>query len=215
MILRTAAASPFGRKVEIAAHMLGLADRIEAVETDTGNAADPVRRDNPLGKIPTLVLDDGTTLFDSRVIVEYLDHLARVPPGQARATVSGQGPADGLIPAASGPRFAALKLQALADGIADAALLKVYEGRWRDPAKHEPRWVDHQSGKIERGLGALEDAPPDGPVTVGHVALACALGYLDLRFGGEWRPAHPRLVAWLDAFARAVPAFEATRVKPA
>ena len=198
MILRSAAASPFGRKTKIAAVMLGIA--VTVVDGDTMNPEDSLRRENPLGKIPTLILDDGETLFDSSVIVAWLDHAA----GGGR-----------LIPAEPGPRFAALKLEALADGICDAALLQVYELRWRDPPGHHAGWVEHQAGKVARGLAALEAAPPEGPVTVGHIALACALGYLDLRFGGAWRDAHPRLVAWLDAFAAAVPAFEATRVKAA
>ena len=198
MILRSAAASPFGRNVKIAAALLGLAGKITVVDADTTNPTDSIRRENPLGKIPTLILDDAQTLFDSRVIVAYLDHLA------------GGGV---LIPADPDLRFAALRLEALADGICDAALLQVYEGRWRDATKHVMAWVEHQAGKVGRALEALEAAPPDGLTTVGHIALACALGYLDLRFDGAWRPAHPRLEAWLGDFAARVPAFEATRVK--
>ena len=199
MILRSAPASPFGRKVKIAASLLGLADRIETVDADTNSAGDPLRRDNPLGKIPTLVLDDGSTLFDSRVIVEYLDHRA------------GSGK---LIPNEAGPRFAALRLQALGDGICDAALAVVYEGRWREAATHNAPWLDHQHGKIARALDHLEPEPPAGPPTVGTVALACALGYLDLRLDGRWRDGHPALVAWLESFAATVPAFGATAVAP-
>lgn len=198
MILRSAPASPFGRKAKIAAALLGLP--LTVVDADTMNPEDSIRRENPLGKIPTLVLDDGTTLFDSSVIVGYLDTLA----GGNR-----------LIPAEIGPRFNALRLEALADGICDAALLQVYESRWRDPAKQDATWLDHQGGKVGRGLAALEASPPAAPITVGHVALACALGYLDLRFEGAWRAAHPALVAWLDGFSAEVPAFESTRVKPA
>ena len=197
MILRSAPASPFGRKTKIAAAILGLA--VTVVEADTMSPTDSLRRENPLGKIPTLVLDDGTTLFDSRVIVAYLD------------AVAGGGH---LIPTETGPRFAALRLEALADGIAEAALLQVYEGRWRDASRHDAAWMEHQAGKVARGLAALEGDPPGGPVTVGHVALACALGYLDLRFDRLWRDGHPGLAVWLDGFAAAVPAFEATRVKP-
>lgn len=198
MILRSSPASPFGRKTKIAASLLGLA--VTVVEADTMNPTDSIRRENPLGKIPTLVLDDGTTLFDSSVIVAYLDTLA----GGNR-----------LIPAEIGPRFAALRLEALADGLCEAALLQVYEGRWREEARRDPTWIEHQAGKVSRALAELEAKPPEGAVTVGHIALACALGYLDLRFDGAWRADHPALVAWLDGFAAAVPAFEATRVKPA
>ena len=198
MILRSSPASPFGRKVKIAAAVLGAS--VTVVEADTMSPTDSLRRENPLGKIPTLVLEDGTTLFDSRVIVAYLD-----------ATAGGGR----LVPAEIGPRFAALRLEALADGISDAALLQVYEGRWREEPRRDDTWVEHQAGKVSRGLAALEAAPPEGPVTVGQIALACALGYLDLRFAGAWRDAHPALVAWLDGFSAAVPAFEATRFKAA
>ena len=198
MILRSSPASPFGRKTKIAASLLGLG--VTVVEADTMSPTDSIRRENPLGKIPTLVLDDGTTLFDSSVIVAYLDTVA----GGHR-----------LIPAEIGPRFAALRLEALADGLCEAALLQVYEGRWREEARRDPTWLEHQAGKVSRALAELETDPPDGAVTVGHIALACALGYLDLRFGGTWRADHPALVAWLDGFAAEVPAFEATRVKPA
>ena len=200
MILRSAPASPFGRKTKVASMMLGLGNRITVVETDTTNPDDSIRRENPLGKIPTLILDDGETLFDSSVIVQYLDDVA------------GGGK---LVPKESQARFAALRLEALADGLADAALLQVYEMRWRDRDQRHVGWVDHQAGKVARVLASLEALPPEGPVTVGHVALACALGYLDLRFDGAWRADHPRLVAWLDRFSEAVPAFESTRIKAA
>jgi glutathione S-transferase len=198
MILRSATASPFARKVRIAAMLLGLDDRITIEPADTTNPADTVRAQNPLGKIPALVLEGGPALFDSRVIVEYLDHLA----GGGR-----------IIPREPNARFAALRLQALADGIMDASILIIYEGRWRDPAKHEPKWVEHQVGKVARGLAALEAAPPAriGAPDVGQIALACALGYQDFRFHGTWRKDHPRLVKYLDLFAAAVPAFAATK----
>jgi glutathione S-transferase len=198
MILRSAPASPFGRKVRIAMTILGLDGRITVETADTVNPADTVRQQNPLGKIPALVLDDGMVLFDSRVILEYLDHLA----GGGR-----------IIPTEPKARFSALRLQALADGIMDASILLIYEGRWRDPAKHEPKWVEHQVGKVARALASLEAAPParDATPTVGQIALACALAYQDFRFHGAWRKDHPRLVKYLDGFAAAVPAFAATK----
>jgi glutathione S-transferase len=199
LALRSSPASPFGRKIKIAAALLGLGDRIEIVVADTLDPEDSIRRQNPLGKIPALVLEDGAVLFDSRVIAEYLDWLA----GGGR-----------IIPAEPADRFRALILQALADGIMDAALLQVYEARFRAPALHVPKWLDHQAEKVARGLAALDAAPPaQGARDIGAIALACALGYLDLRFSGRWRADHARLAAWLDAFAAAVPAFEATRVK--
>jgi len=197
MILRSAAASPFVRKVRIAAAILGLESRIKIEAADTADPRDTVRQQNPLGKIPALVVDDGLVLFDSRVILDYLDHVA----GGGR-----------IVPSDPKARFAALRLQALADGIMDASILRVYEARWRDPAKHEPKWVDHQAGKVARGLASLEAAPParDATPTVGQIALACALGYQDFRFNGIWRQDHPRLVKYLDEFSAAVPAFTAT-----
>jgi glutathione S-transferase len=199
MILRSGPASPFGRKVRIAASLLGLEDEISIERADTMDPADPVRRQNPLGKIPILILDDGTRLFDSRVILEYLDHRA----GGGR-----------IVPNEPTARFAALTLQALCDGLMDASLLQVYEGRWRNADRHEPKWLEHLAGKVSRALAALDANPPalDGTPHVGQIALACALGYQDLRFAGGWRVDHPRLVAWLDAFAARVPAFAATRV---
>jgi glutathione S-transferase len=198
LILRSSPTSPFGRKIKIAIAELGLDDRIEVVPADTNDPAETLRRQNPLGKVPTLVFEDGSTLFDSRVIAEYLDHLAGggrlFPPGEAR--------------------FGQLRLQALADGICDAGLLQVYEIRLRAPELRSAAWVENQTGKVARALASLEAAPPayDRP-RIGEIALACALGYLDLRFDGAWRAGHPALVAWLAAFAARVPAFEATRFK--
>jgi glutathione S-transferase len=198
MILRTAPASPFGRKVRIAASVLGLDGDIQIERADTMDPADTVRRQNALGKIPVLITEDNASLFDSRVILEYLDHRAG---------------GDRIIPANPQARFAALTLQALCDGLMDASLLEVYEGRWRSSDRHEPKWLEHQAGKVMRALALLESAPPSlaGPPHVGQIALACALGYRDLRFDGGWRAGHPRLVSWLDDFAAAVPAFDATR----
>jgi glutathione S-transferase len=196
LTLRTSPASPFGRKVRIAAAELGLEGRIAIERADTGDPADSLRRQNPLGKIPVLLLEDGQAIFDSRVIVEYLDGLA----GGGR-----------LIPAELAPRIRALTLQSLADGVADAAILQVYESRMRESAERSAKWVAYQAEKTTRALTALEARPPAArQVDVGAIAIACALGYLDLRFAGEWRSAHPKLVAWLDGFAAAVPAFAAT-----
>jgi glutathione S-transferase len=200
MILRSSLPSPFGRKVKIAASLLGLRDQIEIVLADTSDPADSIRLQNPLGKIPTLILEDGRIFFDSRVILEYLDHRA----GGNR-----------LVPAEPDTRFAVLTQAALADGIVDAAILLVYENHFRAPQKHEPRWIAHQAEKVARALARFDAAPPRGGRDISHIGLACALGYLDLRFNGKWRADHPKLVAWLDAFAGDVPAFEATRFVPA
>jgi len=200
MVLRSAPPSPFGRKIQIALSVLGVAD-VKVEPTDTMDPRDPVREQNPLGKIPVLIVEDGTAYYDSRVILEYLDDRA------------GGGK---IIPRDAQQRFAALRLQALSDGILDASILTIYEGRWRAPERHEAKWLDYQADKIKRALAVLEAAPPT-PASerpdVGQIALACALGYRDFRFGGRWRGDHPRLVAWLDQFAAQVPAFAATAVK--
>ena len=103
-------------------------------------------------------------------------------------------------------------LESLADGLTDAAVLIIYEGRFRQESERSAKWLAHQGGKIERALARLElTAPPlERAPDIGQIALACALGYLDLRFSGEWRETHPRLVAWLEEFADKVPAFAAT-----
>jgi glutathione S-transferase len=196
MILRSSPPSPFGRKVRIALHHLGLADRVEIVATDTASETDSIRRQNPLGKIPTLITESGKALYDSPVILEYLDHLAG---------------GDQILPVEPDSRFAALTLQALGDGILDASILRVYERRYRSEDKVVETWLAYQAGKVERALTSLEASPPGTSVDVGTITLACALGYQDLRFAGTWRGIYPRLVGWLDTFAAAVPSFEQTR----
>jgi glutathione S-transferase len=199
LILRSTPPSPFGRKVNIAIDVLGLRREVTIQPADLQDATDTIRKQNPVGKIPALVLEDGSALFDSRVILEYLDHRA------------GGGK---IIPRDPKTRFPALRMQALADGMTDAQILVVYEGRWRAAEKHEKKWVDYQSDKIKRGLAEFETAPPqlDGMPHVGQIALACFLGHRDLRFNGDWRADHPKLVVWLDRFAAQVPAFNATKV---
>jgi glutathione S-transferase len=200
MILRNSAPSPFGRKIRIAIKVLGLDKEVEIRAADPTDPNDDLRQQNPVGKVPTLIGDDGFAYYDSRVIVEYLDARA----GGSR-----------IIPREGKPRFDALRLQALADGICDASLLQVYEKRLRPPERHDEKWLSLQAGKVERGLKELEGSPPgiDATPNVGQIALACVLGYRDLRFEGAWRKGHPKLVAWLDKFAAQVPAFEETRFK--
>ena len=199
MILRSSPSSPFGRKVRIAAAVLGLDAAMKVEATDTTDVNDSVRQQNPLGKIPVLIDEDGTAYYDSRVILDYLDDRA------------GGGK---IVPRPAKERLAALRLQALCDGILDASILTIYETRWRKAEMHEPKWLEHQAGKVARGLAALEAAPPlaaGGMPNVGQITLACVLGYRDFRFSGKWRGDHPRLVAWLDNFAARVPAFAATK----
>lgn len=196
-VLRSTLTSPFGRKVRMTAEVLGMMDRITLVPANPQDEADTLRQQNPLGKMPCLVTADGTAIYDSGVIIEYLDQLA----GGAK-----------LLPAGGLARIKALTLARLADGITEAAILVVYEGRYHEPAQASERWLAYQRGKILRALAAFEAAPPD-PATTDIVAigLACALGYLDWRKPVQWRAEHPRLVAWLAAFAKNEPAFEHTR----
>ena len=196
-VLRSTLTSPFGRKVRMAIDVLGPNDRITLVPADTLDENDTLRQQNPLGKMPCLVLADGSTIYDSGVIIEFLADLAGT---------------DRLLPASVPARFKALTLARLADGITEAAILVVYEGRFRDPGAHSERWLAHQRGKITRALAAFEKSPPDpGKTDIIAIGLACALGYLDWRKPGEWRQDHPRLAAWLAAFAKNEPAFERTR----
>ena len=172
--------SPYGRKVKLTMAMKGLTDRIEIVATDT-NPGDNVALNtaNPLGKIPCLVIDGGTAIFDSNVICEYLDSLAPTPV---------------LFPKSGAERFKTLVLGSLADGILDAALLLVYEKRFRPEEKWHAPWQQRQQAKIDRALDELEKAPPAWGASpdYGHLTLAAALGYLDFRHEGKWRAGHPQ-----------------------
>ena len=198
MILRSSPPSPFGRKVRIALALLDFERDVKIEAADPTKTDDTVRQQNPLGKIPVLIAEDGIAYYDSRVILDYLDHRA------------GGGK---IVPRDAAKRLAALRLKALCDGLLDASILTVYEARWRKPETHDRTWLEHQAGKVNRALATLEAAPPalDAALPdIGQIALACALGYRDLRFGGNWRPDHPRLVSWLDNFAARVPAYAAT-----
>lgn len=180
----------------MAALHLNLMDRIRMEASDPLQDDDPLRRDNPLGKMPVLIPENGQPIYDSRVILEYLDCLA------------GGGK---IIPRDMEARFVCLTMQALADGMMDAAILVVYEARHRPEAiRHQP-WLDYQRGKIMRGLSAVAAAPPDPrSFDAGTIALSCALGYMDWRKQVDWRVMHVGLVDWLVRFRAAHPAFDAT-----
>jgi glutathione S-transferase len=195
-ILRYSAASPYARKARIVAELCGFGGTLTLAGADTADPVDSLRAQNPLGKVPTLILDTGETIYDSRVICEYFDLLA------------GGGKVIPIEPAA---RIAALTLQSLGDGVNDAALLIRFE-TLRAEHLRDPNWIALQAGKVERALARLENQPPSGPVAIGHIAVACALGYQDYRFGGGWRATHPSLVSWLEGFSKEVPAFEATQI---
>ena len=195
--LRSSPPSPFGRKVKIGADVCGLTDRINIEKADTADPSDSLRGQNPLGKIPALITEDGMVLFDSRVILEFLDMEA------------GGGV---IIPRSGRERIEALRLQAIGDGIMDANILVIYEGRFRPEEKHHAPWLEYQGEKVKRALAELEASPPalNGTPNVGHITLACALGHRDFRFKGDWREGNPRLVEWLAAFDAAVPSYAAT-----
>ena len=197
MKLRHAAASPFVRKVMVAAHELALAGRIELEPTNVSPILpnETLARDNPLMKVPSFVTDDGLVLFDSPVICEYLDSLA------------GGGM---LFPAAGPERWTALRRQALGDGILDALVLVRYESL-RPEAKRWSGWTDGQTTKAHQGLAAAEQEGLSGFSTIGHVAIGVMLGYLDFRFPEDgWRRRHSRLAGWYEQIAER-PAMRLTR----
>ncbi|MBT3238195.1 MAG: glutathione S-transferase [Rhodospirillaceae bacterium] len=196
MKLRYSPTSPYVRKVMVMAIETGLEDSIEAIATNAWESGPDLVNDNPLSKVPTLVLDGGETLYDSPVICEYLDSLH-----------------DGvkLFPPAGGARWTALRRQALADGIMDAAILRLMEGKRADGERSDS-WAERQKAAIDRALDALEEEADgfagkeaDGSgddVTIGHITIAVALGYLDLRFDADnWRENRPALADFYDTFS--------------
>ncbi len=199
MKLFYSAASPFVRKCLVAADELGLRGRVELVPA----AAHPVNRDqavvahNPLGKVPTLITDEGSVIYDSRVICDYLNALG-----------------DGRLCPRDGPqRFDVLVTQSLADGIMDAAVLARYETAVRPEPLRWNDWLEAQLAKVSSGIDTLETraAAFDDRVDLGTISLACALGYLDYRFSSlGWRDRHPKGAAWFGRFATR-PSMVATR----
>src|SRR5438309_3445360 len=154
--------SPFGRKVRMPMDILGLSGRITVTHADPLDENDTLRQQNPLGKMPCLVLPDRSTVYDSGIIIEYLQDVAGT---------------DRLLPLRGRDRYLMLTLSRLADGIMDASILVVYETRFRPDLPHSPRWLSHQRGKIRRGLAAFEASPPDAYKTnVVSIGLSCALG---------------------------------------
>ncbi|HEY4141486.1 MAG TPA: glutathione S-transferase family protein [Pseudolabrys sp.] len=195
-VLRTTVTSPFGRKVRMAIEVLSIGHLVTIEPADTLDANDTLRQQNPLGKMPCLLLPDGMAIYDSGVIIEFL--------------AEGAG-SDALVPKDGPERYIALTRARLADGITEAALLLVYENRFRDPDTQSERWLAHQRGKAERALAAFEADPPDPARTdIVSIGLSCALGYLDWRQPVKWRDNHPGLVKWLTDFARFEPAFQRT-----
>ena len=182
--------SPFVRKVMVVAHELGLADRLELLPS----AVHPMKRDqsvlakHPLAQVPTLIDDAGAAIADSRVICENLDSLG----------------GDRLFPPAGAERWRALNEQSLADGVLDAALLIRYELTARGEGERSAAWIEGQTAKIESALGWFDGEAGSfaGRVDIGTIAVASALGYLDLRFADlAWRDRHTALAGWYAGFA--------------
>ena len=183
--------SPFARKVIAAAHELGLMDRItlEKVAVTPVSQNDLVAAANPLAKVPTLVLEDGQALFDSRLIVDYLDTLTD------RSLAPREGPA----------RWRALTELAQSDGLLDAALLARYETMMRPEPLRWDEWTAGQLGKVRRALDAFEgtERRAGDDLGIADIGVACGLGYLDFRFPGEaWRDGRPRLTAFYETISQ-------------
>ena len=180
MKLYYSASSPYVRKVVASAMAVGLEGRITRIETNPHTSPPGLLADNPLSKVPCLVTDDGLALFGSPVICEYLDAI-------------GEG---ALFPAPGPLRWRALKLQAIGDGMMDAAVMRRMEqGRPAEDARTAN--MDRQAAAVARSLDVLEAAVPAGHLDIGTITVACALGYLDLRFANDgWRDGHPTLAAW-------------------
>jgi glutathione S-transferase len=196
--------SPYARKARIIIHELDLESRVQ--ETIVSLPADvKFRAVNPLGKIPALVLDDGSVIYDSPVICEYLDDL-------------GQGkffPRAGFFREAQG-RWRALTLQALGDGLADAVVRRNQELRLPED-KRSAELIERQTAAIEAAFAVADRAAAKFPAepTIGEVAIACAIGYLDLRAPHDgWRDRCKQLARWLDRFSQR-PSAQATKPPPA
>lgn len=209
MILRHSGPSPFCRKVDVAAKHHGLDGRISPQDVDMMDENESLRVQNPLGKIPALILPDGQNIYDSDVIVEYFETI---------------GSGHSLLPTGAG-RIEKLTQYSLASGMTDAALAVVYEKRMRPADKYYQGIVDYQMDKIERGLGrVLADLPSLERLDVANMTSAVMLEYMDLRINedlrdgtelgankGLWRSSHEALVDWLAEFEKLCPYFGETR----
>ncbi len=186
-------ASPYSAKVRMAAAYAGIA--VEAVPVKTSERPALLVDANPLGKIPTLLLDDGRTVFDSRAITQYLNRLSK----------------NALFPRNPDKRLEAEVLEALADGICDCALAMVYERRFRPEDIVFQPWLDAQWTKISASLDLLNTNPPKLPkkITTGQIALRTCLGYLSLRFAGKWERGRGRLTRWVARFDEKFPELKA------
>ncbi len=192
--------TPFGRKIMVLILETGLSVEVISVTgTPIAPGTLPVEH-NPLGKIPALECDDGQVIYDSRVISRYLDDL----------TGAGLYPAKPAL-------WQLLTLEAMVDGMLDAAVLMAYEVRIRPEDKRFDPWVEGQWAKIARSLDAIEAgrmAQLQTPLNMAQIGLGCALAYLDFRHGvRDWRKGRPRLATWEAGFAKR-PSMQATQTPP-
>jgi glutathione S-transferase len=180
------ATSPYVRKVMACAISRGIEKQITLEPSNPWVSPADLVADNPLSKVPCLVTEDGFALFDSPVICEYLDTVGGVIP---------------LFPTHGAARWRALKLQAMADGVLDAGIIRRQEGLKPQEAARSQNMA-RQKAAVDRTLAMWEAEPPHLHLDIGSISVACALGYLDFRFGQEpWREAHPKLAAWFAEFA--------------
>ena len=187
MKLYYSATSPYVRKVMACAITRGLEGRIQTQASNPHASPADLVADNPASKVPCLVMDDGLSLYDSPVICEVLDSV---------------GDAPALFPALGAARWRALKFQAMGDGILDAAVPCRGELAKPKEAARDAQ-IARFKAAMSRTVDALETDPPHRHVDIGSLAVACALGYLDFRFGAEpWRPGHPKLTAWFEEFSK-------------
>ena len=195
MQLYSSLPSPFGRKVKITAHIAGVFDRLNVINIDSADPAVTSKNPNPLDKIPALELESGQLIVDSTVICEYLIKLANRTD---------------LLPECQ--RIERLTRIALADGITEAALLMVYEQRFRKQWQVNADWLHRQNQKVIGGLEWFNNhlTEVSSSPTLDQVGLAVALGYLDFRFAGEWRAQFTDLTFWLTHFDQKVPSYQLT-----
>ena len=187
MKLYYSSTSPYVRKVMACAIIRGLDTRVEKHSTNPHESPVDLVADNPLSKVPCLITDDGLPMFGSQLICEYLDSLGDELP---------------LFPAHGAPRWRALRLQSLGDGILDAAVpCRGEQGKPQEAARDAQ--IARFKSVIARAVDTLEAEPPHKHVDIGSITVACALGYLDFRFASDpWRTSHPKLAAWYKAFVQ-------------
>jgi len=194
MRLLCSSTSPFSSKVRMAARHLGI--KLEEIHVDTNAGPALLVDNNPLGKIPTLLTDDGDAIFDSRAIMHDFDRRE-----------------GGLYPSKKGKRTEVEVLEALCDGTMECLLSIVYERRFREVERQHQPWIDRQWTKATRALAHLDAEPPKigKRLHAGHFALAALVGYLQLRFEGQWEADHAGLIDWADKFEKHFPDYHAMK----